>query len=170
MGVGDKHTPRSHDGMELVISQLRQTHQDASLGYLEVVDVFIREDNVRARAQQNIEFAIVNIYRKETDMSDYDVMLAPGALIGWYRAEFRDHIHNPGLIEDLESGAFGDVKAVCKWRMGRGDTVGGLPQIPEIQKSLDDVRGCLSKIRKSVDKWYKRGGPQGYLTFVSEYV
>jgi hypothetical protein len=59
---------------------------------------------------------------------------------------------------------------MCEWRMGRGDPLGGLPQIPEIQKNLDDVRSCLSEIRKSVDKWNKRGGPQGYLKFVSEYV
>lgn len=35
---------------------------------------------------QNIEFVIVSTYRNHTDMSDYAVMRALDALLGWYRA------------------------------------------------------------------------------------
>jgi len=36
---------------------------------------------------QNIEFAIVSVYRKESDLSDYEVMDALDALINLYRAQ-----------------------------------------------------------------------------------
>lgn len=43
--------------------------------------------------------------------------------------------------------------------------------VPPVQPtSLDQMLSCLRKVRKSVDRWNSRGGPQGYLRFVSEYV
>ena len=41
---------------------------------------------------QNIEFAIVSVYRKQSGLRDLDVMRALDALIDVYRAEARGHI------------------------------------------------------------------------------
>jgi len=29
---------------------------------------------------------------------------------------------------------------------------------------------CLRRIRKSVERWNKRGGQQGYVTFVNQFI
>jgi len=41
---------------------------------------------------------------------------------------------------------------------------------PIDEKTVDEILGCLRKIRKSVDRWNKRGGQQGYLQFVSNFI
>jgi hypothetical protein len=51
---------------------------------------------------QNIEFAIVNVYRERPLLVDYSVMRSLEALIGLYRAESRGH--TPKAIS-LDKGA-----------------------------------------------------------------
>jgi len=119
---------------------------------------------------QNIEFAIVSVSRERSGLSDYNVMRALDALIGLYRAESRGHTQKPIALEDLDLAVFERVKAMCESRMGRAEQLDMAQLPPAIEKNLDDVLACLRKIRKSVDKWNKRGGPEGYLSFVSQYV
>lgn len=116
---------------------------------------------------QNIEFAIISVYRERSDLSDYAVMRALDALIGLYRAEFRGHVKKPVSVQDEDHEVFERVQAVCEWRLGRGQN-----EIPvgEAGRSVEDILTCLMKVRKSAEKWNKRGGPTGYLTFVREYV
>lgn len=119
---------------------------------------------------QNIEFAIVEMADERSDVSDYSVIRALDALIGLYRAESRGHTQKPVTLDDPEWEVFETVKIVCEWRMGRKETP-NLTQIPmEEAKTVDDILTCLRKIRRSVDKWNRRGGPEGYLNFVSQYV
>jgi hypothetical protein len=119
---------------------------------------------------QNIEFAIVFVYRAHAGLSDYDVMRALDALIGYYRDESRGHTQKSPALENQESAVFDSVKGMCEWRMGREEQPDMLRFTSGMEKSLDDVLSCLRKIRKSVDKWNKSGGRQGYLSFVSQYV
>jgi hypothetical protein len=119
---------------------------------------------------QNIEFAIVSVYEERPTLLDYRVMSALDALIGIYRAESSGHTQKQISLEDEEMEILDRVKSVCEWRLGRTQKPEGL-EVPPVQPtSLDDVLSCLRKIRKSVDRWNSRGGPQGYLRFVSEYV
>lgn len=127
-------------------------------------------ENTHLDVLQNIEFAIVGVYGKRPSLVDYRVMSALDALIGAYRAESRGHTHKEVRLEDEELEIFNRVKTVCEWRMGRTADPEGL-EVPLVEPtSLDDILSCLRKIRKSVDRWNERGGPQGYLSFVSEYV
>ena len=36
--------------------------------------------------------------------------------------------------------------------------------------SLDEIVACLKRVRKSINRWTRTGGRQGYLTFVSQFV
>jgi hypothetical protein len=119
---------------------------------------------------QNIEFAIVSVYEDCPTLLDYRVMTALDALIGAYRAESRGHTQKPISLEDEEREIFDRVKTVCEWRMGRTEKPEGMDVPPVQPTSLDEIQSCLKKVRKSVDRWNSRGGPQGYLRFVSEYV
>ena len=119
---------------------------------------------------QNIEFAIVRVYQDRPVLLDYAVMNALDSLIGIYRAESRGHTPKETSLAAEEREVFDRVKVVCEWRMGRDKEPEGLV-VPRVQPtSLDDILSGLRKIRRSVEKWNGRGGSQGYLRFVSEYV
>lgn len=119
---------------------------------------------------QDIEFAIVSVYKDRHSLLDYRVMGALDALIGTYRAEARGHTPKQISLEDDERVIFDRVKTVCEWRMGRTQELEDLHVLPIQPKSLDEILSCLKKVRKSVDRWNRLGGSQGYLCFVSQYV
>ncbi len=57
--------------------------------------------------------------------------------------------------------------------MGQEDllTESGLPfeEGPD-SKTHDEIIACLKRVKKSVQRWNKHGGRQGYLNFVQQYV
>lgn len=119
---------------------------------------------------QNIEFAVVSVYRERSELLDYDVMRALDALIEVYRAESRGHTPKETQLPEPESLVFQRVKDMCEFRLGRKELRINGQTTPGEEKTVDDILACLRKIRKSVDRWNKRGGQQGYLKFVSQFV
>ncbi|MCX5871655.1 MAG: hypothetical protein NTY51_00215 [Deltaproteobacteria bacterium] len=119
---------------------------------------------------QNIEFAIVNVYEDRPALTDYTVMKALDALIGLYRAESLGHTPKEISLEEDEAEVLDRVRTICEWRMGREKQTIDLTLDLDQLTSLDDTLSCLKKIRRSVEKWNGRGGSQGYLRFVSQYV
>jgi hypothetical protein len=119
---------------------------------------------------QNIEFAIVSVYRERNDLRDYEVMRALDALIDFYRAEARGHIPKEFHLPEKETLVFQRVQDMCEFRLGRGNLGSNVQAISIEKKTADEILACLRKIRKSVDRWNKQGGKQGYLQFVSEFV
>jgi hypothetical protein len=119
---------------------------------------------------QNIEFAIVEVYHERPLLVDYSVMKALDALIGSYRAESRGHTPKEISLDKDDAEVLDRVRMICEWRMGR-DKLSDDPTMKMDQfTSLDDILSCLRKIRRSAEKWNGRGGSQGYLRFVSQYV
>lgn len=119
---------------------------------------------------QNIEFAIVSVYREQSSLLDYDVMHALDALIDFYRAESRGHTPKEIRLPATEDLIFQRTKDMCEFRLGRTAQVIHLQDISGEEKKVDEILACLRKVRKSVDRWNKRGGQQGYLRFVCQYV
>jgi hypothetical protein len=119
---------------------------------------------------QNIEFAIVNVYRKHRDLTDYDVERAVDALIVRYQAEQRKRTPQPARLSDIAAMVVESVSVMCEWRLGRV-TQSNLPKMPEDEAlSLEELIACLKRIRKSVQLWTKQGGRRGYLDFVEQYL
>jgi hypothetical protein len=116
---------------------------------------------------QNIEFAIVSIYRENLEMTDYAVMRSLEAIINHYSAEKTGKRPRNYSLDEIEKEIFRQVQSVCEWRLGRPSSF-GMPGITPI--SLDEIIQCLKRILKSVEKWNKHEGIQGYLRFVSQYV
>ncbi len=116
---------------------------------------------------QNIEFAIVSIYREHLEMTDYAVMRSLEAIINHYSAEKTGKTPRNFSLDEIEKDIFRQVQSVCEWRMGRPSSF-GMPETKPI--SLDEIIQCLKRILKSVEKWNKHEGIQGYLRFVSQYV
>ena len=120
---------------------------------------------------QNIEFAIVSVYQKQRDLRDLQVMRALDALIELYRAESRGHQPKQHSLPEQENLVFERVKTMCKFRLGRESLgkEGRNVSIP-LPITVDEILSCLRKIRRSVERWNKRYGKQGYLQFISEFV
>ena len=122
---------------------------------------------------QNIEFAIVSVYRRNSGLADYDVEKALNALISDYQAQLQDQTAKAPRMTTLTQQVFDSVKAMCEWRLGREALVSEENQsqmmIPD-PISVDVIIASLKRIRKSVRKWNKRGGRQGYLQFIDQFI
>ena len=115
---------------------------------------------------QNIEFAIVGVYRAHPELLDYDVEAALEALIARYTAEQRGRQAREASLPGLRREVFDAVLQACEFRLGRGTLVGARIE----PKTVDEIVMCLQCIRKSVRMWNREGGRQGYLGFVRQYV
>ena len=124
---------------------------------------------------QNIEFAIIQEYRRDSSLTDADVLRAVNALVLHYRAEKRQYrpstVHLGVKVRRLILA----VQGVCEWRLGRGSanvqhTWDG--QNPDLAEpiTVPEILKCLKRILKSIRLWTKERGPQDYLDFVDPYL
>ncbi len=121
---------------------------------------------------QNIEFAIVSVYGRDSDLLDSHVMRALDNVINIYRAESRGHTPKEHKLAGKEADVAGSVQVICEARIGRAEVINEKGKKIKLgtNNTVDEILTCLRKIRKSVDKWNKRHGQQGYLEFVSQFI
>ena len=120
---------------------------------------------------QNLEFAIVSVYKEQRDLRDLQVMRALDSLIELYRAESRGHQPKQHNLPEQENLVFERVKSMCEFRLGRENSGVDAPDILLGGTiTVDEILSCLRKIQRSVERWSKRYGKQGYLQFISEFV
>lgn len=122
---------------------------------------------------QNIEFAIISVYRENPALLDYEVEKALNALILAYQSEQRGRAPSPVAFTPLGQQVYAAARAMCEWRLGRAALESALlepmPALPA-PLSMDELLACLKRVRKSVQVWNKREGQQGYLRFVAGFV
>ena len=116
---------------------------------------------------QNIEFAIVKIYRADGSLLDLDVKDAIDALARHYHAEEEQRTPPVLRLGDPARRVFGAVQTMCEWRLGRVPFPGERGLDPGI--SVPEIVACLREIQKSIPRWSRQGGRKGYLEFVSQY-
>jgi hypothetical protein len=122
---------------------------------------------------QNIEFAIMSVYRDNPLLVDFDVEAAINALITLYHAQSQNHEPRRISLNERATLVYERVEAMCECRLGREGflTADGSEEGPRPEPvTLDVILACLKRIRKSVQRWNKEGGRQGYLTFVGRFV
>ncbi len=122
---------------------------------------------------QNIEFAIIRVYRGHPKLLDWDALNAVEALLRVYRAEAKGRQATPASLTPLAQKVYASVKPMCEWRLGRETVVDEADKPVELVPdpiTLDETIACLKRIRKSINRWNRRGGRQGYLTFVGQYI
>ena len=122
---------------------------------------------------QNIELSIVVTYREHPEMSDYDVMRMLEALMDGYVAEKIGRAPRSFGLSEVELAVMQNARKMCEWRLGRGSVTDHPQKAEEISpeaKAVDEILLCLKRILKSVKKWNKDGGRQGYLNFIVQYV
>ncbi len=122
---------------------------------------------------QNIEFAIVLVYRQQRELTDYDVDKVLNALIKHYQAEQQQRTFERPRLSLLAEQVYENVQRMCEWRLGRARIVTESNDVelgtPE-PLTVDEIIGCLKRIHKSVGKWNKRGGRRGYLQYVDQFI
>lgn len=122
---------------------------------------------------QNIELGIVMTYRDHPELSDYGLIRMLESLIDSYIAEEIGRSPRHFRLSDVERLLLENVRRMCEWRLGRAslsdDASRGKEIAPE-PKSVDEIVLCLKRILKSVNKWNKGAGRQGYLNFIIQYV
>jgi len=123
---------------------------------------------------QNIEFGIVQVYRNHPEMTDWEALTAIEALLQTYRAEAKGRQAGLPSLNPLAEEVYDFVETMCEWRMGHekpfSDKEGKLMEFPVEPITVDEVMACLKRVHKSINRWHRRGGKQGYLTFVSQFV
>lgn len=118
---------------------------------------------------QNLEFAVVEVWRKHPDMTDYVAQRAYEAAFEWYRAEARGHLAKPPSLSGLDQVTFDALKEMCELRLGRGESLLGAAQsIPAVPVPL--LVDCLRELRRSVERHTKLEGRQGYLKFIDAFL
>ncbi len=121
---------------------------------------------------QNIEMAIVSVYRKHNDLLDYDVDKVLNLLWTEYKNEKQGkRAPAPRLGENAQL-VYNRVKEMSEWRLGRSGITAekGQESVKLEPVSVEEIMDCLKRIRKSVDLWNKQGGRQGYLYFVDNNI
>ncbi len=123
---------------------------------------------------QNIEMAIVSVYREHNDLTDYDVDKVLNLLWTEYRNEKQGKATPMPILNANARLVHDRVREMCEWRLGRSNNIelkgGGLFKAKPKPISVDEIMDCLKRIRKSVALWNKEGGRQGYLYFIDNHI
>ncbi len=122
---------------------------------------------------QNIEGAIVAVYRQNPELTDYDVDKVTSTLIRLYGSEGQGKAFHLPAFSAAASPLFEAVKITCDVWLGRAALKSQKNrQDFKIPRSLttQEIIACLKRIRKSLELWTKEGGRQGYLNYVSQFI
>lgn len=120
---------------------------------------------------QNIEFAVVALFKRQPAMTDYAVLRTYEALVQTYSAEAQGRTVLLPAAEGIEAELLQAVRQMCEWRLGRTTMPGaGKDGVAKVIMDIPSLVLCLKRLIKSVKKWTKHYGRQGYLNFVSEFI
>src|SRR6185295_15708672 len=108
----------------------------------------MNSDDPNLDVLQNIEFAVVQVWNGNPAMTNYAVMRAYDAALGFYGAIAREHAPKRLSLTGLDAKLFGEIQNVCEWRLGRA--AGPTGQEAPVGTVLV-LWSCLRKLRKSVD-------------------
>ncbi|HXF86005.1 MAG TPA: hypothetical protein VNK49_11515 [Anaerolineales bacterium] len=120
---------------------------------------------------QNIEMAIVSVYREHHDLLDYEVDKVLNLIWTEYRNEKAGKATPMPKLSENAQRVYDRVKEICEWRIGRKDILEDkFTDMKPRPISLDEIMACLKRILKSVKLWNKEGGRQGYLYFIDHHI
>lgn len=118
---------------------------------------------------QNIEFAIIEVYRADPSLLDLDAKDAIDALVRHYHAQEEGRTPPALKLGDRAHRVFRSVQPICEWRLGNSP-LPGETDVTEPGIHVSELVKSLREIQKSIPRWSRQGGRKGYLEFVSQYL
>lgn len=120
---------------------------------------------------QNIEFAVTARFRENPELTDYSVQRVYEALIGLYSDEITKRTPRQQNLSETEWLLFKEVKDFCEWRLGRENSIPYGSNIEDLQStiSLPEMITCLKRLVRSLQKWNRLHGRQGYLKYICQF-
>ena len=100
------------------------------------------------------------------------MLTAIDALVRLYGAEAQGKSLSPRPVRGIAKQVMESVQAMCEWRLGRStlqDEVERSVESPP-PKTVDEIVACLKRIQSSIKLWTQKGGRQGYLNFVQQFI
>jgi hypothetical protein len=116
---------------------------------------------------QNIESEVVRAWRKNPAMADYAVARVYEEATAYYAAVAQAQAPKPVPLSGSDLRLFQSVQEAADRRLA-GFTLPDGSKIEPI--AAGDLVDCFKRLRKSVDRWNRTGGRQGYLSLVAQYV
>ena len=116
---------------------------------------------------KKIEHAVVEHWKQHDEMNNYNVMRAYEIATAHYHAIARGQTPKPESLKGLDASLYQAVHAACEARLNQPI------QDSDSQSrflTMEDLVACLRRLRKSVERWTKEGGRQGYLQFVAQFL
>ena len=130
----------------------------------------MKPDEEHLDVLQNLEYAIIEVFRADPAMTDHTAQRAYEAARQYYRAEQRGHPPKPHALTGLDADAFAAVQAMCEFRLGRDPVPPSEEDVPVTPITLDTMTACLQELAKSVERHTRSGGRQGYLKFIDKFL
>ena len=123
---------------------------------------------------QSIECAVTTEFEIYPDLTDYAVQRVYENLIDYYSAEVRNRPPKPQSLDEKEQIIYTEVKKFCDWHLGRNNdlfTSDSDEKVP-IPTPITPAQmvTCLKRLVKSLQKWTRHHGRQGYLKFISMFI
>jgi hypothetical protein len=116
---------------------------------------------------QNIEAEVLRIWRKHPSMADYAVTRVYEEAVAYYSAVAQAQAPKPTRLTGLDLQLFQAVQGAADRRLA-GLTLDDGTRIEPIAPS--NLVDCFKRLRKSVDRWTRTGGRQGYLSLIAQFV
>lgn len=116
-----------------------------------------------------IESVVVGHWRRDPTLTDRMVGRAYEALYHAYDAEARGRRPRPHALTGPELTVHDVIRDACERRLGRGAAASGTAAEPPAAP-IDEVRGCLRELAKSVERHHAAHGAEGYLGYVAKYL
>lgn len=113
---------------------------------------------------EDIEASVIKYYRKYPDLTDHGVARIYDALSDHFSAISLNRPPKVFDLSDLETRILKSNVRICTAFMDEIPPDGAEPITPEI------ILSCLKTMKKSLQKWTKRYGRQGYLNFISNFI
>ncbi|MBE8168153.1 MAG: hypothetical protein HAW66_07285 [Shewanella sp.] len=108
---------------------------------------------------QAIETSIISVYRNDRNTFDTQVERALNSVMTELKSQLKNSPIKSLDLSGADLALYDAISNSCKLLLNK-----------ELAISIDDLIKCLKVLRKSVQRWNKKFGRQGYLNFVANFV
>ncbi len=119
-----------------------------------------------------LEATITTVARNHHELFDHHVDVVVDALIDQYVGEQLNRPPRNRTFKDPTQSLYAALWMTCEWCVGRGELPLGMDELNYASMPVETriLVGCLKRIKKSIKFWTKKGGRQGYLRYVEQFI